>query len=393
MKESIFMIEPMNFADFRSGSGSIAVAESFIRNIDNLILVGVSSVNEKWGNLKLININNKEIPFIPILKQNILDRVPTKNFIFSLFLKKYISDIVEKYGMKYIFTQCYSVLWLLANSKYNFKICYYYPGMEPPFLAGRYKNLGRILLPFYYYMQSMSINKAQIVLSAASDKFIEYHRNILLKYGLKKNIEFYKFPPPVNQYIFKIKDKKEARIKLNLNQSDIIFIFVGRIERVKGLDLIMNSFKLYINKYDDKAKLLIIGDGSLRNKLESVVNNEKINDKILFLGRKDPADVSEYISASDVCLFASYAEGFSVSMIECVLSGRPCVTTYVSGVDDLIEVGKNGFIVNTRNIEEYAKYMYLASNLKEEDILEISKKKCILFDEKVLWKNVIRGFR
>ncbi len=74
---------------------------------------------------------------------------------------------------------------------------------------------------------------------------------------------------------------------------------------------------------NETSKLFLIGDGPLKAEIEKQVEELKLNDKVVFLGTRK--DVNELLSAFDVFLFPSLAEGLGIVLVEAQASGLPCV--------------------------------------------------------------------
>lgn len=115
------------------------------------------------------------------------------------------------------------------------------------------------------------------------------------------------------------------REEFGLEDSKII-LYVGRLHKSKGVDLLIESFGELCNEIDD-AKLVLIGpDDGFRNYLEQLVNKLVINDKVLFTGF---VSISEKISAfvdSDIFVTPCFS-GFPVTFLESCICGTPIVTT------------------------------------------------------------------
>lgn len=133
------------------------------------------------------------------------------------------------------------------------------------------------------------------------------------------------------------------REKFGLEDSKII-LYVGRLHKSKGIDLLIESFGELFSEIDD-VKLVIIGpDDGYRNYLERLVNKLAISDKVFFTGF---VSISEKISAfvdSDVFVTPCFS-GFPITFLESCVCGTPIITT-VKG-DKLSWIDKNvGLVVN-----------------------------------------------
>jgi glycosyltransferase involved in cell wall biosynthesis len=131
--------------------------------------------------------------------------------------------------------------------------------------------------------------------------------------------------------------------------------------------------------------LLLVGDGEDRAKLQTLAERQDIASHVRFLGNQPPSVVSRVLAATDVFVMASYTEGFSNAMVEAVASGRPLVTTDVSGSRDLIQEGLNGFIIRERSPQIFADKILDALALP--DVEQVSRNLALeRFSEHRLWQ-------
>ena len=128
----------------------------------------------------------------------------------------------------------------------------------------------------------------------------------------------------------------------NDNKEDRI-ISIARLYPQKNQQLMIRAFAKVVEKYPN-WKLYIFGEGPLRSNLECLISQLKLDGKVLLPGRTNR--VLEELDKSKIFCLTSDYEGMSNSMIEAICMGLPVVTTNVSGANELIKNGKNGFIVN-----------------------------------------------
>ena len=146
--------------------------------------------------------------------------------------------------------------------------------------------------------------------SSASSEFLGH-------LGTKKEIEI--IPNFVDTNIF-YKKKRSAQLTVT---------YVGRIVEQKGIADILAVWGEIKKKFD--ARLLIVGEGEERKRLEGVA------DDVFFLGEKDTEEVAEILAMTDVFVNSSHAEGLPSSVLEACACGLPVVATDVGGTRDVIE--------------------------------------------------------
>ena len=138
---------------------------------------------------------------------------------------------------------------------------------------------------------------------------------------------------------------KESKLK------DKNIITVSRLDEGKRNDDIIKAFsKLKENDW----KLYIIGDGKEYNNLNRLIEESKLEDRVILTGYKNKEEIEKYMLESSLFLMASISEGLPMVLLEAMSYGVPCIAYHTdSGTDDIIKNNKNGYIINNRNEKEY----------------------------------------
>lgn len=138
-------------------------------------------------------------------------------------------------------------------------------------------------------------------------------------------------------------------------------LFVGRLNSQKGVDFLLDIWKLFSIKHNDWV-LRVVGDGPLDSKIKQRIKKEKIINVILE-GRRNDVE-SYYAKASIVCMTSRF-EGWGLVLVEGMKFGCvPVAFNSYAAVKDIIEDEKNGFIIPAYDIEKYAcRLSQLADNL------------------------------
>ena len=119
-----------------------------------------------------------------------------------------------------------------------------------------------------------------------------------------------------------IEKKKAIRAELNIPEDALVIGHVARLCEVKNQSFLLNVAKATIDLREN-TRLLIVGDGELRERLENESRLLGIDEKTVFLGERK--DVPDILRAMDIFVLTSFSEGLSVSAIEAQASGLPCV--------------------------------------------------------------------
>lgn len=123
-----------------------------------------------------------------------------------------------------------------------------------------------------------------------------------------------------------------------LTTDDIVFGSVGRLADVKNHTFLLNAFATLVGKNSTigkKLKLILVGDGGLKAKLEEQAQDIGIAKNVFFAG--DRSDIPQWMSLMDVFILPSLAEGISNTILEAQASGLPVIATNVGGNPELIE--------------------------------------------------------
>ena len=161
-------------------------------------------------------------------------------------------------------------------------------------------------------------------------------------------------PAGVDVELFHPVGKAKARQALGLDEKMVI-LYVGRIEPLKGIDLLLNAFALLDNTAG--TRLLVVGgrpgqDGEL-GRLKSMALELGIEDLVTFTGAVGHTELPDYYSAADVFVLPSYYESFGLAALEAMACGTPVVVSRVGGLKAFIKDGETGYLIPWRCPESF----------------------------------------
>ena len=161
--------------------------------------------------------------------------------------------------------------------------------------------------------------------------------------------------------------RREIRAKYGIAEDDFVVGHVGRFYPQKNHDFLINVFS-EVHKQKPNAKLLLLGDGPLQEKIRQEVETLGLAESVIFAGlQKDPA---LFYSAMDVFAFPSLWEGLGIALLEAQYNGLPCVVSDV--VPKEVEVSNGITRVNlNRSTQEWAKV--LLSRVEKRNHIECAK--------------------
>jgi L-malate glycosyltransferase len=136
---------------------------------------------------------------------------------------------------------------------------------------------------------------------------------------------------------------RELGLDAKTNASDCFVTIVANMRHeVKDYPMFLRSAER-VSKSITNAKFLLAGEGELQKPLRKLCDELNIQDRMIFLGRC--TKMQSLLSASDVCVLSSKAEGFSNSILEYMAAGRPVVATDVGGASEAIVQNETGYLV------------------------------------------------
>lgn len=155
-------------------------------------------------------------------------------------------------------------------------------------------------------------------------------------------------------------NKKLKREELGLEVDDFILLSVGELNENKNHITVIKAVNELVNKEKIKnLKYIICGEGFKRKELEKFIKENNIENNVKLLGFR--TDVLEMYKISNCFVFPSYREGLSVSLMEAMASGLPCIVSKIRGNVDLIDE-KGGFKVKANDWKTFLEKLELLKN-------------------------------
>lgn len=153
-------------------------------------------------------------------------------------------------------------------------------------------------------------------------------------------------------------------------KKDKTIINIGRLSPQKNHKMLIDAFAIVSKSHPD-YKLHIYGEGEIHSEISNYISQKGLSDKVILKGRCN--NMEDILPHAEIFVLSSDYEGMSNALVEAMYVGIPVVTTSVSGTEELIANGKNGYIVPIKD------YNALASRI------------CILIENKKLAKSIARN--
>ena len=186
----------------------------------------------------------------------------------------------------------------------------------------------------------------------------EVMKEELVKQGANSNnISVIRCGIPVESFTYTKRKPLSEKKKAN---ELISFLQVSSFVEKKGHDYTVRAFHDFLEYYPN-ARLVLAGDGYLKTNIQILCERLGIPDKVKFLGNVDYRQIPELMESADVFLHHSVTsktgdkEGIPTVIMEAMASGLPVISTFHSGIPELIDDGINGLLVSEYEVSKYSK--------------------------------------
>jgi glycosyltransferase involved in cell wall biosynthesis len=210
----------------------------------------------------------------------------------------------------------------------------------------------------------------------------QYLKNIISNWGInKEKIEvIYNAVEKINFDISKDEAKKKIGIEGN------IILSIGRLVPWKGFSALIEIMPDLL-KENPNFKLIIVGEGEEKENLKFKIENLKLENNVKLIGKIIHPEIPFYFKAADFFVLNSEYEGLSHVILEAMQFGVPVIASNKGGNPELVEDGKNGFLVeynNKEKIKEAILKLWRDKSLQEK-FIQNSKEKLKEFN----WENLV----
>jgi D-inositol-3-phosphate glycosyltransferase len=256
---------------------------------------------------------------------------------------------------------------------------YYYSGLAGLALRGR---LGLPLLMTFHTLGTMKkqyLGIADGPRIRAESEIIEQADGIIASTDLEASdvMQWHQVPaeklhtahPGVDHHIFRPNDRESAREMLGLPQDEKIILFAGRIDPIKGIDLLIDAFAQMVATGTPQARssrLLVIGGDpedkdfwttGESSKLVQQIDEHQLTDRVSFVRSQPHSLLAHYYAAADLVAMPSAYETFGFVALEAMACSACVVASRVGGLQYLIQDGENGRLFEPQNVEELCAIM------------------------------------
>ncbi len=183
--------------------------------------------------------------------------------------------------------------------------------------------------------------------------------------------------------------EKFSNLKKTKNKEEKIILTDSRLVGKNGVEHLVKAINLIKN-----IKLIIIGDGTEKGRIVSLVNQFDLNDRCQILEKISYDKIQNYYTQADVFCRPSLSEGFGNVFVQAMAAEIPVVATPVGGIPDFLEDGETGWFCEPKNpqsIAEKIKYILDEKNKAEVEQVVANAKKMV--EEKYTWDKIAQQMK
>ena len=144
-------------------------------------------------------------------------------------------------------------------------------------------------------------------------------------------------------------EKPPSTMIPRLRPNQVHFLCVARLEKVKGVDILIDAFMDVVKTAGTGISLHILGDGSQRQGLEKIVSEHNLHDNRTFYGAVQPLTVAAFLKAADCLVLPSRSEGMPIAFWEAQAAGIPVIGTDAGDLGWAINTFGQGIVIPSEN--------------------------------------------
>jgi glycosyltransferase involved in cell wall biosynthesis len=376
MNKKIFIFIP----SFESGGverNAVIVANSLMEKGYDVSVVYCRKINAQFTKLnkdiKKVKLNR--LPYLPFIHERIVDAI--SGVLFGFFA---LQKVVDNKSIMISFQSNVVAIILakLLKIKVIVRLSNHYSNAK--FEKSKLRRISEYLKKIFY-------KKADIVIANSQELADDYSKILGCPVKVIYN--------PIDIDIVKRKAEESITEEIFIKKDRPIVLGIGRLSVQKNFEFLIKSFAQSIKKVN--AYLVIIGEGSERQKLEKLIKSLNLEGSVILMGHKN--NVFPYLKRSDIFVLSSLYEGMPNALIEAVSLNIPSISTNIkTGPKEILLNGGGGQLVEVGSIDRLRKVIVFG--LSEQEKVQKLAYNCFLqmdrfsMDSMILkYENIIEGLK
>ncbi len=365
----------------------------FINGVSTSVLMLKQELEKMGHEVYVVTVNNEAFSY---KKEDNVLRIPgvpigIMDFRQSGIYPLRALKIIKKWKLDVIHTHTEFSIGAFArliSKQYNIPLVHTYHTMYEEYIyyitKGYFDSASKKLVEYLtLFLCDKTIDELIVPTKKTKDLFKE-------KYKVKRDVHVIPSGIDVTRfYKENVKDSeiKELKEELGIKPRDFTILYVGRVAKEKNIEFLIENFKA-VSKKIPRAKMYIVGDGPDMKDLIELTSYNKLDSKIIFVGKVPWDDVPKYYSLCDSFVTASTSETQGLTVIEAMAASKPVVAIKDESFELVIESGKDGILFE--NEEEYKEALFKLYKDKEfcNSIKQNARKKANLYSAEVYAKSV-----
>lgn len=326
-KKLLFVVESL------AGGGAEKVLLTILKNINKkkyditvLTVVKTGVYINEIKNYCRLRYMLPDLSELSTIKEKLKYKIDYQ-FIYHADIKKvYQKYVHEKYDVEVAFLEGFATKFIIASfNQKSKKICWIHIDMlNNPYADNAFKSLEEEKKVYEKYDEIIAV-------SETVKKIFEKKFHIVNKAKVIYN--------PIDSK--EILSKAQSKKILDISDSKINLISIGRVEHQKGFDRLIGALGKIGLK--EKYHLYILGNGSQINELKKLVEKMELSENVSLLGFQE--NPYPWIEACDVLLCTSRAEGYSLVIAEAMILEKPVISVDCAGPNELLNYGEYGVLI------------------------------------------------
>ena len=201
-------------------------------------------------------------------------------------------------------------------------------------------------------------------------------------------------PPGVDHRVFRPGSRRSARLRLGLGPGPVV-LFVGRIQPLKGVDVLLDAFARIEAIHPDATLLIVGGPSGPRGQQELTALRQRaiglgVIGRVKFYGPVPHGLLADFYRAADVAVVPSRAESFGLVAAEAQACGTPVVAANVGGLVYVVDDGVTGVLVDGWDPADYADA--LDRLLADDDLRKKMSEAAVIWARRFSWDATVRRY-
>lgn len=375
MNKKIFIFIP----SFESGGverNAVIVANGMLEKGYDVFVVYCRKIDAQFLKLnkgvKKVKLNR--LPYLPFIHERIVDAI--SSVLFGFFV---LQKVVDNKSVMISFQSNVVAIGLakLLRVKVIVRLSNHYSNVE--FEKSKLRKISE-------YLKKILYKRADVVIANSQELADDYSRVLGCPVKVVYN--------PIDIEMVRGKSRDLIIDEIFMKKDRPIVLGVGRLSIQKNFGFLIRSFAQSIKKVN--AYLVIIGEGSERQKLEKLIKSLNLEGSVILMGHKD--NVFPYLKRSDIFVLSSLYEGMPNALIEAVALKIPSISTNIkTGPKEILLNGEGGQLVEVNNIDDLRKAIVF--RLLEQEVAQKAAENSFSQLDRFStdgmisrYKNIIEGF-